>query len=513
MLAIVNSMALSGLDGYLVSIQVDISDGLPYFEIVGLPDASVRESKERVKTAIKNSKIHLNSKRIIINLAPANTRKEGSKFDLPIAIGILVASKVIKAKGLKEFLDKSIFIGELSLNGNVEKVNGILATVIESKKKNIKRIFLPKDNVNEAAMVEGIEVFPVENLNELINCLNRKSEIKKANFYRIDIENKVNYNMDFSEVQGQENVKRALEIVAAGGHNCCLIGSPGVGKTMLAKRLPTILPQMTFEESLETTKIYSIAGLVSKENPLILERPFRSPHYSITTTSLIGGGTIPKPGEISLAQYGVLFLDELTEFKRSTIETLRIPLEDKKIIISRLNTVVTYPANFILVASMNPCPCGYFGSKNKKCICKPAQIKKYINKISGPLLDRMDLHIEVESANYKQLNSNEKVESPSEIQKRVNVARKLQVERYKKHKIYSNSELTPELIKKYCELDSKSQNLLDKAFSNLGLSARGYNKILKVARTIADLEGKEKIELSNVAEAIQYRSLDRKYWN
>ena len=296
-------------------------------------------------------------------------------------------------------------------------------------------------------------------------------------------------------------------------HKRCLIGSPGVGKTMLAKRLPTILPQMTFEESLETTKIYSIAGLVSKEKPLILERPFRSPHYSITTTSLIGGGTIPKPGEISLAQYGVLFLDELTEFKRSTIETLRIPLEDKKIIISRLNTVVTYPANFILVASMNPCPCGYFGSKNKKCICKPAQIKKYINKISGPLLDRMDLHIEVESANYKQLNSNEKVESSSEIQKRVNVARKLQVERYRKHKIYSNSELTPELIKKYCELDSKSQNLLDKAFSNLGLSARGYNKILKVARTIADLEGKEKIELSNVAEAIQYRSLDRKYWN
>lgn len=512
MLSIIKSAALEGLEGYLVSIQVDISEGLPYFEIVGLPDMSVKESKERVKTAIKNSGIRLNSKRIIVNLAPANTKKEGSKFDLPIAIGILLANGEIKNKNLHTLLENSIFIGELSLNGKVEKVNGILSIVLESKKMGIKKFFIPKENVEEATIVKDVEIFPIESLKQIMDYLNEKINIQKSKFKEINIDDNTKYNIDFAEVKGQKNVKRALEIVAAGGHNCCLIGSPGTGKTMMAKRLPTILPTITLDEAVETTKIYSVAGLINEKSPLMLQRPFRSPHHSITAASLVGGGRIPKPGEISLAQHGVLFLDELTEFKREILELLRGPLEDKEITISRVNSSVTYPCNFILVASMNPCPCGYYGSNIKQCICKPDQIKKYINKVSGPLLDRIDLHIEVEGVSYKKLEKSSNEEKSKDILKRVNKARKIQNERYKNCEIYSNSELTPELIEKYCKLDDKSQEMLNKAFTRLGLSVRAYNKILKISRTIAVLEGKKDIEIGHIAEAIHYRSLDRKYW-
>lgn len=512
MLAIVKSMALKGLDGYLVSIQVDISNGMPCFDIVGLPDISVKEAKERVKTAIKNTGIHLNSKKIVINLAPANTRKEGSKFDLPIALGILIASGEITNKYLNQFLEDTIFIGELSLNGKVEKVNGILSSIIEAKKLGILRVVIPKENAKEASIIEGIEVLPISHLSEIIEYLNGDGYIEKLQTQIIDLKNKSLYQFDFSEVKGQENAKRALEIAAAGGHNCILIGCPGTGKTMLAQRIPSILPDITMEEALEVTKIYSVTGMISKENPLITNRPFRSPHHNITATSLVGGGKIPKPGEISLAHYGVLFLDEILEFNRNVLETLRGPLEDKKITISRLHTSITYPCNFILIASMNPCPCGYYGAKNKQCTCTPEQIKKYLNKISGPLLDRIDLHIEVHNIEYNNLKKNTAEENSSTIRERVNKARTIQLERYKKYNIYSNSELETNMIQKYCEIDGKSKEILENAFEKLGLSVRAYNKILKVARTIADLDMAEKITLHHITEAIQYRSLDRKYW-
>lgn len=512
MLAIVKSMALKGLDGYLVSIQVDISNGMPCFDIVGLPDISVKEAKERVKTAIKNTGIHLNSKKIVINLAPANTRKEGSKFDLPIALGILIASGEITNKYLNQFLEDTIFIGELSLNGKVEKVNGILSSIIEAKKLGILRVVIPKENAKEASIIEGIEVLPISHLSEIIEYLNGDGYIEKLQTQIIDLKNKSLYQFDFSEVKGQENAKRALEIAAAGGHNCILIGCPGTGKTMLAQRIPSILPDITMEEALEVTKIYSVTGMISKENPLITNRPFRSPHHNITATSLVGGGKIPKPGEISLAHYGVLFLDEILEFNRNVLETLRGPLEDKKITISRLHTSITYPCNFILIASMNPCPCGYYGAKNKQCTCTLEQIKKYLNKISGPLLDRIDLHIEVHNIEYNNLKKNTPEENSSTIRERVNKARTIQLERYKKYNIYSNSELETNMIQKYCEIDGKSKEILENAFEKLGLSVRAYNKILKVARTIADLDMAEKITLHHITEAIQYRSLDRKYW-
>lgn len=513
MLSIVKSMALQGLDGYLVSVQVDISEGMPNFEMVGLPDASVKESKERVRTAIKNSGIKLLSRKLVVNLAPANTRKEGSKFDLPIAIGILISSKKIpKNKNVEQFLKETIFIGELSLDGKVEKTNGILPICIEAKKLGIKRIVLSKQNAKEASIVEGLEILAIQELKEIIEYLNGENYIQKQKNQKFNSINQENYEFDFSEVKGQETVKRALEISAAGGHNCLLIGAPGSGKTMLAQRLPSILPNLSFEESLEVTKIHSISGILAEEEPLITTRPFRSPHHTITSASLVGGGKNPKPGEISLAHNGVLFLDELPEFNQKILELLRGPLEDKKITISRLNMAVTYPCNFIFIASMNPCPCGNYGSQEKECTCKPQQIKKYLNKISGPLLDRIDLHIEVEGVKYKKLESSKKEESSKEIRNRVNLARKIQLERYKTDNIYSNSELTPKLMEKYCKIDAKGKEILEKAFENLKLSARAYTRILKVSRTIADLENSKNIQAKHIIETIQYRSLDRKYW-
>lgn len=513
MLSIVKSMALQGLDGYLVSVQVDISEGMPNFEMVGLPDASVKESKERVRTAIKNSGIKLLSRKLVVNLAPANTRKEGSKFDLPIAIGILISSeKIPKNKNVEQFLKETIFIGELSLDGKVEKTNGILPICIEAKKLGIKRIVLSKQNAKEASIVEGLEILAIQELKEIIEYLNGENYIQKQKNQKFNSINQENYEFDFSEVKGQETVKRALEISAAGGHNCLLIGAPGSGKTMLAQRLPSILPNLSFEESLEVTKIHSISGILAEEEPLITTRPFRSPHHTITSASLVGGGKNPKPGEISLAHSGVLFLDELPEFNQKILELLRGPLEDKKITISRLNMAVTYPCNFIFIASMNPCPCGNYGSQEKECTCKPQQIKKYLNKISGPLLDRIDLHIEVEGVKYKKLESSKKEESSKEIRNRVNLARKIQLERYKTDNIYSNSELTPKLMEKYCKIDAKGKEILEKAFENLKLSARAYTRILKVSRTIADLENSKNIQAKHIIETIQYRSLDRKYW-
>jgi magnesium chelatase family protein len=506
MLATVYSSSVIGIDAYTVEVEVDISRGLPSFSTVGLAEGAVRESKERVKAALKNSGYHFPTDRITVNLAPADVKKEGSGFDLPIAIGILTATGLIPHGALTSHL----IIGELSLDGSIRPIKGALSMAIMAKELGLKGIYLPSENAIEAGVVDGIDVYPSITLPQLVQSLTGMERISPTEIDRDHIVNQVDYDVDFSDVCGQENVKRALEIAAAGGHNLLMIGPPGAGKTMLAQRLSTIVPSLTFEESLETSKVYSVMGLMPKGQGLITTRPFRAPHHTVSDAGLIGGGQTPKPGEVSLAHNGVLFLDEMPEFKKNVLEVLRQPMESGVVTISRANSTVTYPANFILVGAMNPCPCGFFGDLKRECSCSYREIRRYRTRISGPLMDRIDIHTDVPSVPFKDLTGVSQGQSSSDIRQRVIGARKIQEKRLRKTKIHTNAMMNSRQIRKFCQIDEKSNALLEMAMEKFGLSARALSRILKISRTIADLAGSQDIEQAHIAEAIQYRSLDRK---